>query len=221
VQFIQTLSTFAPIDVLYVPALHFTQTLAPDIALHVPSVQFVQAAEPVADFEVPAPQGVHAVPSAPVYPARQVQKALFAFEKVLFGHVVQLVAIAALYVPARQCIQTLSTFAPTSALHVPSVQFVQTAEPGVDFHVPTPQDVHDPPSAPEYPARHVQDVSRGLPTSEKVLFGHVVQTLANVAPTDALYVPVGQFVQTLAPDIALHVPAMQSVHSTEPVADLY
>jgi hypothetical protein len=51
----------------------------------------VHVAEPLADFQVPTPQGVHAVPSAPVYPARQVQKALFAFEKVLFGHVVQFV----------------------------------------------------------------------------------------------------------------------------------
>jgi hypothetical protein len=81
--------------------------------------------------------------------------------------------------------------------------------------------VHDTPPAPVYPARHVQDVSRGLPTSEKVLFGHVVQTLTDVAPTDVLYVPAGQLVQTLTPDIALHVPGMQYVQSTEPVADLY
>jgi hypothetical protein len=36
---------------------------------------------------------------------------------------------AALYVPAMQFVQTLSTFAPTAALHVPAVQFVQAAEP--------------------------------------------------------------------------------------------
>jgi hypothetical protein len=43
---------------------------------------------------VPAPQGVHVVPSAPLYPARQVQfvrEELLAFERVLFGHAVQVV----------------------------------------------------------------------------------------------------------------------------------
>jgi hypothetical protein len=49
----------------------------------------MQSAEPVAFFQLPAPQGVHAVPPAPVYPARQVQIELFAAEKVLFGHAVQ------------------------------------------------------------------------------------------------------------------------------------
>jgi hypothetical protein len=60
--------------------------------------QDMQATEPVAFLYVPAPQGLHAVPSAPVYPARQVQDAsrgLLAFEKVLFGHAVQLVAVTA------------------------------------------------------------------------------------------------------------------------------
>jgi hypothetical protein len=61
----------------------------------------VHTAEPVTDFHLPAPQGVHAVPSTPVYPARQVQfvsRGLPIADKVLFGHkehVVDAVAVRA------------------------------------------------------------------------------------------------------------------------------
>jgi hypothetical protein len=143
VQFMQTLTNFAASAALYVPAVHFVQTtlaLAPDIALHVPAVQFVQAAEPVAFFHVPAPQGVHGVPSAPVYPATQVQIELPSAEKVLFGHGEQVFnAVAATAVE--------EVFAPHD---------VQATEPVAFFHLPAPQGVQATLPSPVYPARQVQ-----------------------------------------------------------------
>jgi hypothetical protein len=135
----------------------------------------MHVAAPVADLQVPAPQGLHATPSAREYPAKQVHQALFASEKVLFGHAVQLVAAAALYVSAMHVVQTLFTFAPTAVLYVPAVQFVQAAEPLVDFHVPTPQGVHTTPSERVYPARHVH-VERLA--SQKLLSKHEIQFAA-------------------------------------------
>jgi hypothetical protein len=141
VQFLQTLTNFAPTAALYVPAVHFVQTtLAPDIALHVPAVQFVQAAEPVSFFHVPAPQGVHGVPSAPVYPARQVQIELPSAEKVLFGHGEQV----------------FNAVAATAVEEVFARHDMQAAEPVAFFHLPAPQGVQATLPSPVYPARQVQ-----------------------------------------------------------------
>ena len=66
----------------------------PVVFLDVPAGHDVHSTEPVVFFHVPIEQGVHAVPSSPVYPPRQVQIELFAYEKVLVGHSVQFVAPA-------------------------------------------------------------------------------------------------------------------------------
>jgi hypothetical protein len=156
---------------LYVPAMHSVQMLTP-AALYVPAEQFVQAEEPVADFQVPAPQGVHAVPSAPVYPARQVQIELSSIEKVLSGHTVQFGATADEYVFASQ---GMHVPAPVVFLYVPAVHDVHATEPVMVLYVPVSQAVHAVPSTPMYPARHVQIE---LPSTEKVLLGHGIQLVA-------------------------------------------
>jgi hypothetical protein len=120
----------------------------------------MQAAEPVAFFHLPAPQGLHAVPSAPVYPARQVQLELFAAENVLFGHAVQLVATA-----------DDDVFTP---------QAVHVALPVTFLYVPATQAVHTVPSVPVYPARQVQIE---LFADEPVVFGHAVQLVCAIAAT--------------------------------------
>jgi hypothetical protein len=148
----------------------------------------VQATEPVAVLYVPTPQGVHATPSAPVYPVRQVQIGLFAFEKVLFGHAVQFVA------PADEEVFTS--------------QDVQTTEPVAVLYVPASQGVHSVPSSPVYPAMQVQAVINVLHASEKVLAGHGVQ---ENEPVFIWYLPALHSVQTPAPPLGLNVPARQSV----------
>ena len=129
---------------------------------YVDALHDVHATEPVADFHSPAAQGVHAVPSAPVYPARQVHDvstSLLNADQVLFGQVEQNVAaVADVYVFISQC--------------------VHTALPATLLYVPAAQGVHAVPSAPVYPARHVQDASTVLLAAEKVLFGHTVQCSA-------------------------------------------
>ena len=104
----------------------------------------MQVTDPVADFHLPAPQGVHAVPSAPVYPARQVHIELFADEKVLFGHTTQVAAAADEY-----------TFTP---------QAVHIALPVTFLNVPAAHSVQATPSSPVYPAMQSQ---LELPTSEE------------------------------------------------------
>jgi predicted metal-dependent phosphoesterase TrpH len=122
----------------------------------------VQAAEPLAVLYVPAAQGVHATPLAPVYPALQVQdvsRVLLAIEAVLAGHVEQFAAAVNEYVLTSQ------------DAHVPT--------PVAVLYVPAPQAVHATPlDAAVYPARQVQDVSRGLLAADEVLAGHAVQFTA-------------------------------------------
>ena len=129
---------------------------------YVDALHDVHATEPVADFHLPAAQGVHAVPSAPVYPARQVHDvsiALFDAAHEFVGHAEQNVAaVANVYVFISQC--------------------VHTALPVTFLYVPAAQGVHAVPSAPVYPARHVQDASTVLLAAEKVLFGHTAQCSA-------------------------------------------
>jgi hypothetical protein len=158
----------------------------------------MQSTEPVADFHVPAPHGMQAVPSAPVYPARQVQIELFTPEKVLFGHALHFEAAADEYVFASHGVHIP---APVLALYVPAAQFVQSTEPETDFHVPTPQGVHTVPSAPVYPATQVQIE---LFADEKVFTPQGVHV---VLPVTFLYVPAPQGVHA-APSAPVY-PAMQ------------
>jgi hypothetical protein len=124
---------------------------------YVPAGQFVQLVEPAA-LHVPTPQGVHSVPSAPVYPARQVQIELLTVDMVLFGHIEQVAAAADEYVFASHGLQSI--------------------EPITFLYVPAPQGVHSVPSAPVYPAWQVQFVRRRLPTADKVLVGQIEQSTA-------------------------------------------
>jgi hypothetical protein len=150
---------FAAEKVLFGHAVQVVRDIAAISVERVFASQAMHIPTPVMALYAPAPHGVHATPSDKAsYPARQVQdvrRGLLADEKVLSGHIVQLASPANEYV-----------FTP-HGMHVPT--------PVAVLYVPAPQGVHDKPSAPVYPAMHIQDVSRGLPTSEKVLFGHVLQ----------------------------------------------
>jgi hypothetical protein len=132
---------------------------------YVPTAHGVQNQEPVDALNVPASQGVHSSPSAPVYPARQVQIELPTDDEEFLEHGEQVLT-------SKAASSLEKEFAPHD---------MQAAEPVADFHVPAPQGVHAEPSGPVYPARQVQDASsRGLSGAETVLFGHAVQFAALV-----------------------------------------
>jgi hypothetical protein len=133
---------------------------------YVSTPQDVQATEPVVFLYVPALQPTHSTPSAPVYPAMQVQdvsRGLLAADKVLFGHAVQdSVALRAdEYVSTSQGVHVPT---PVVFLYVPALQGVQTT----------------PSNEAMYPARQVQIE---LFASENVLFGQAIQLVRAVDAT--------------------------------------
>lgn len=161
--------------------------------------QDVQDTEPVVDLNFPTSQAVHAVPSAPVYPATQVHIELFAIEKVLCGH-------------GEQGVLAATSDEKKFASHE-----VHATEPVVDFHSPNPQGVHSSPSAPVYPAWQVHDVIEGLLEAEKVLNGHAEQFTA--ATNEYVFTPQVEHVPT--PVTALYSPAAHCVHATSSDKALY
>ena len=65
-------------------------------------------------------------------------------------------------------------------------QAVHAAEPLAALYVDAGHAVHGPPSAPVYPAAHLQSVERLLPLEDCEFAGHAVQL---AAPVLALYLP--------------------------------
>ena len=161
--------------------------------------QGVQDTEPVVDLNFPTSQAVHAVPSAPVYPATQVHIELIATEKVLCGH-------------GEQGVVAATSDEKKFALHE-----VHATEPVADFHAPTPQGVHSLPSLPVYPAWQVHDVIAGLLEAEKVLSGHAEQFTA--ATNEYVFTPHVEHVPR--PVRVLYSPGAHCVHSTPSDDALY
>jgi hypothetical protein len=82
-------------------------------------------------------------------------------------------------VPALQGVHAL----PLDGVVYPA-RHMQSTAPVTFLYVPTPQGVHATPlDEAVYPTMHVQDVSRGLPTAEKELFGHAEQVVDAIAAT--------------------------------------
>jgi hypothetical protein len=139
--------------------------------------------------------------------------------------------VNSLYVPASHVLHsTLSDEAvyPTLQTHlvldvfaspeiVVSGHVIQMPVPIPALYVPIPHALHAKPSAPVYPARHVQSAALPLPDNEKVLAGHPRHVLILVALSVVLYVPARHLVHVSAP-AALYVPARQRVHALISVA---
>ncbi len=130
---LQVQSTTASLELgeLELPG-HVTQVaaaVAPVEAEYVPTPQDVHPALPLAILYVPAAHGEHGPPSAPVYPALQVQSATASLalgELELPGHVTQVDAavapVEAEYVPAPQLLQASG---PSVFLKVPAMHSAQ------------------------------------------------------------------------------------------------
>jgi hypothetical protein len=85
-------------------------------------------------------------------------------------------APAALYVPIEQVVHTLTEVAPSDALYVPELQFVQTPAPEIALYVP---------------AGH--SVQALAPAALYVPAVQLVQKFTECAPIAVLYVPAVQF----------------------------
>jgi hypothetical protein len=79
------------------------------------------------------------------------------------------------------------------------------------LYVPAIHGAHVPPSAPEYPALHLQAANSVLCSFELALSGHVRHVETDVAPTVAEYVCASQLLHTPAPGEFLYFPATHAV----------
>ncbi len=114
------------------PAPHEVQALAPAAVEKVPDTQSVHAALPLLVLDLPATHTVHVPPSAPVYPALQVQTELGLGGFELAEQVTQFVAPTVVeYEFAGHCMQTVS---PTMGMYVPTVQLVHEPSPAQTTH---------------------------------------------------------------------------------------
>jgi hypothetical protein len=114
------------------PAPHEVQALAPAVAEKVPDTQSVHSALPLLDLDLPATHAVHVPPSAPVYPALQVQAELGLGGFELAEQVTQFVAPTVVeYEFAGHCIQAVL---PTMGMYVPTVQLLHEPSPAQTTH---------------------------------------------------------------------------------------
>ena len=97
-------------------AIHTDDALAPTAVEYVAAPQSVHTALPVPALYLPATHAEHAPPSAPVYPALQVQA-------------VPAEPPAGEFAPAGQLVQTVALLAPVTPEYVPARQLVQLLGP--------------------------------------------------------------------------------------------
>jgi hypothetical protein len=108
-----------------------------------------------------------------------------------------------------QSVQLLSIF-PVAAENLPAAQSLHTALPGTGLNLPAAQAAHVSDVVeivPVYPALHVHEVTKVLPTADNVFAAHDTQVAALVALTDAEYVVVTHDVHVSVPAVFLYVPA--------------
>jgi len=114
------------------PAPHAVHALVPAVAEKVPDTQSVHAALPLLVLDLPATHAVHVPPSAPVYPALQVQAELGLGGFELAEQVTQFVAPTVVeYEFAGHCMQAVP---PTMGMYVPTVQLVHEPSPAQTTH---------------------------------------------------------------------------------------
>ncbi len=85
--------------------------------------------------------------------------------------------------------------------------------PVKSLYFPSSHGAHVPPSGPEYPALHLQDVNAVLCSSELAFPGHVEHVETDVAPTVAEYFPAKQLLHSPTPEEFLNFPATHAVHT--------
>jgi hypothetical protein len=193
--------------VLYVPAAQLVQVLlavAPTAVLYVPAGQLVQLETPTVVLYVPAAQSVHV--NAPV-------TVLY----VPIPHALHVTPSDKAVYPTLQVQLVLDGLA--SPELVPDGHAVQPPTPVNSLYVPIPHALHALPSAPVYPAGHVQFVAWLLPAAEDEFAGHPRHMLELDAPTSGLYVLTAHPLQVavvVAPNVTEYVPAGQVEHVPGP-----
>jgi len=143
-------------------ALHVDDAFAPTATEYVASPQSVHTALPVPVLYLPATHAKHAPPSAPVYPALQVQA-------------VPDEPPAGEFAPAGQLVQTVALLAPVTAEYVPAEQLTHALDPVAVLYFPAAHAEHTPPLGPVYPALHAQSVCDPLLAPANAFAGHRLQ----------------------------------------------
>ena len=101
--------------------------------------------------------------------------------------------------------------APSVPENFPAPQLLHEALPMTPLYVPVAQLVQGPPSGPDEPGVHTQNVNIMLPDTEVERVGHAWQVASDMAPTLVEYDPVPQSLHAALPVTSLYFPATHSV----------
>ena len=97
--------------------------------------------------------------------------------------------------------------APSVPENFPAPQLLHEALPMTPLYVPVAQLVQGPPSGPDEPGVHTQNVNIMLPDTEVERVGHAWQVASDMAPTLVEYDPVPQSLHAALPVTGLYFPA--------------